>query len=165
MGKKTANNNPPQSKNRRRRNRNRGGSKDELLRDLAIMGVVADSTLSANDLKMARDMAQLTIPGRPAMGPIRGYIETTTTMLICSGIHKDDAVEIIQMMAGTGQCLHWSEIPDFDPNGENRDEQKDMKGLGTRFFKAYKAAADIRKAVAKEESKDDKKIAAWKGQW
>lgn len=165
--------NPPNGQNPQKGRRRRGGRRGRGARrsmrtlwlELAVCGVVPDMKMTTKDLVAARDMALLALPGKPGEGRLTSYVEIFSTMLVSTGVSPNDAIEMIRLMAGTSQALHWSEIPDFDPGSENNKERSLMRMSGARFGAAYDAAQRLRKAVSKEESKDDKKVAAFKSQF
>lgn len=149
----------------RQNRRNPGNGKNRLWMELALCGIIPDIKLDGNELRNARDIALIALPGKPGDGRLQGYTEIFTTMLVATGVPIGDAAEILKLVAGTGQAIHWTEIPDFDSSAENSNERAAAKASGSRWLAAYESAAALRKKISKEESKDDKKVAGWRGQF
>jgi len=149
VGKTKSQKNP--QKGGRGRRRNRGGGQEAVWKDLAIQGNVPDMQLTVAQCAADRDIAAMGMPGRPANGPLHGYVEIFATMLVNQGISPDDAQKVLQMVQGTGKTHHWTEIPDLDTAAENRADRAVM--AGGRVRASYDAAARLRRTVTSADKK------------
>lgn len=160
---------PGKNKSRRNRNRGRnrgnrggGGNNDDLYKELALLGVVPDMFMDRAQLTKQRDLALLALPGRPGDKRLTGFVEIFAAALVSAGFSQSDAAEAIQLLAGSGLALHWSEIMDFDPSVENAGEKLAARNFGGRFAAAYEAASALRKKVAPAKAAELKKAAAYR---
>lgn len=152
------------NKNNKNRNRNRRNGLNRALieNELAIMGMVWDTSMTTLELKTARDMARVQLPGMKLDGRIDTTVERVQARLVSEGVHPDDAIECLRMLAGTKQCMHWSNVPDFDSRTENQNEASTAKMYGPHFAKMNANSNKLRKELAAQNKKENESAGKWR---
>lgn len=135
------------------RNRN---NRTKIAYILSNMGRVWDTNLSTENLRKMLDKARMHLPPVNFNGPIDSDTEIMVARMVSEGMPPNDALEVIELIEGSGRMFSYLELPDFDPSGENAQEKKNAAAQG--MASQYASLVKLRSSMVKAQQGERKKI-------